>query len=173
MRAAKLTEELAVEEEEGVVLADTAEMARCVGQALHLKDIAELRPRLVPEWPIYGLMGSRGTQAIAGRVDAVAIDEGRADIVIDWKSDVAPTETTIAKQRAQLSQYLAVTDTERGALVYLTTGQIRWVTSQELLYLRNLRSKRLGRDKTFLHFCNKTRWLAGRVHHANLLIWRE
>jgi ATP-dependent exoDNAse (exonuclease V) beta subunit len=131
VRAAKLTEELAVEEEEGVVLADTTEMARCVRQALHLKDIAELRPRLVPEWPIYGLMGSRGTQAIAGRVDAVAIDEGRADIVIDWKSDIAPTETTIAKHRAQLSQYLAVTDTERGALVYLTTGQIRWVTSQD------------------------------------------
>jgi len=65
--------------------------------------------------------------AIAARMDAVAVQEGRVTAVLDWKSDVAPSAADIAVHTAQLRDYLQLTNAPRGALVYITSGDVRWV----------------------------------------------
>jgi hypothetical protein len=95
---------------------------------LHLPEIAALRTRLVPEWPIYGLIADGdGPKALAGRVDAIAYEGNRAEVVIDWKSDIDPDETDMRFHADQLKDYLRATGATRGALVYMTPGFVRWV----------------------------------------------
>ena len=66
--------------------------------------------------------------AVAGFADAVAVDEDqRPDVVIDWKSDVAPDERTRSLYLDQVAQYVSTLGARRGAAVYLTTGQIDWL----------------------------------------------
>ncbi|TIQ75356.1 MAG: hypothetical protein E5X64_38600, partial [Mesorhizobium sp.] len=97
-------------------------------RTLHLPEIAALRPRLVPEWPIYALVADASEPtALAGRIDAVALDNGRAAVVLDWKSDIAPTEEDMRIHAGQLGDYLRTTGASRGALVYMTLGTVRWV----------------------------------------------
>jgi CRISPR-associated exonuclease Cas4 len=64
---------------------------------------------------------------VSGRADAVRYRDGRARIVFDWKSDVAPEPATRAAYAHQLSIYVDVLGAERGAVIYMTTGQIDWV----------------------------------------------
>ena len=45
-----------------------------------------------------------------------------AQIVFDWKSDVAPDATDRAAYAQQLSIYVDVLRRERGAVIYMTTG---------------------------------------------------
>jgi hypothetical protein len=76
------------------------------GLILQLTEIAALRTRLVPEWPIYGVVADGGgPKALAGRIDAIAYDGGRAEVVIDWKSDVDPNEADMRFRAAQLEDY--------------------------------------------------------------------
>lgn len=85
--------ELVVDREDEVDLPEAEEIASTAWRTLHLPEIAALRPGLVPEWPIYALLADASEPtALAGRIDAVALDEGRASVVLDWKSDIAPTE---------------------------------------------------------------------------------
>jgi len=66
--------------------------------------------------------------ALAGFADAVALDEhDQPDVVLDWKSDVAPDERTKSVYREQVAQYAQALDAQRGAVVYLTSGQIDWL----------------------------------------------
>ena len=44
--------------------------------------------------------------------------------MIDWKSDVDPTEETLDHYRAQVRAYLDVTDAERGLIVLMTSGKM-------------------------------------------------
>ena len=62
--------------------------------------------------------------ALAGRIDAVAVE---ASVVLDWKSDIAPTEDDVRIHAGQLQDYRHVTGAPRGALVYMTSGVVRWV----------------------------------------------
>ena len=90
--------------------------------------VAALRMRLVPEWPIYSVLSDRPEAiGLAGRIDAVAYDGERADVVIDWKSDFDPSETDMRLHAGQVQQYLWATGASRGALVYMTPGIVRWV----------------------------------------------
>jgi hypothetical protein len=73
---------------------------------LQLPEIAALRMRLVPEWPIYGLVG----------------DGGGAEMVIDWKSDVDPNEKDRRFHGGQLEDYVRAMGAARGPLVYMTPG---------------------------------------------------
>jgi hypothetical protein len=87
-----------------------------------------LRPKLVPELALYDLEVSGLAQsALAGRADAVVLEGERPSIVVDWKSDVAPDLESIQLHASQLRDYMRVTGSTRGALVYMTTGLVHWV----------------------------------------------
>jgi hypothetical protein len=78
-RAAELLRELTVAPSEGGRLPGAEEMAATAWRTLLLPEIAELRPRLVPEWPLYAMVAGGGKpSALAGRIDAIAFDDGRA-----------------------------------------------------------------------------------------------
>jgi hypothetical protein len=66
---------------------------------------------------------------VSGRADAVAYKEGALVAVFDWKSDVAPSPADQALYAGQLAQYLRVLGGERGAIVYMSSGLIHWVTA--------------------------------------------
>ena len=103
-----------------------AELAGCVIRALSLPEIADLRPRLVPEVPVYSA-DSAGTEerVTAGVADAVAFGvDGAPEVVIDWKSDVAPAPETLQHYRSQVRAYLDATEAERGLVVMMTDGAV-------------------------------------------------
>jgi PD-(D/E)XK nuclease superfamily len=119
---------LVLDPDDGGALPDAGEIAATTWRTLQLPEVAALRTRLVPEWPIYGLFADGGDpRALAGRIDAIAYEGDRAEVVIDWKSDVDPDETEMRLHAEQLEDYLRATGATRGALVYMTPGFIRWV----------------------------------------------
>jgi hypothetical protein len=80
----------------GTNLPAADEIASTIWRTLQLPEIAALRPRLVPEWPIYALLAGASTPtAVAGRIDAVSLEDGQASVVLDWKSDIAPTDDDV------------------------------------------------------------------------------
>jgi ATP-dependent exoDNAse (exonuclease V) beta subunit len=131
-RAEELLTELVAEPAEMTLLPDAREIADTAWRTLRLPEIAALRGRLTPEWPVYGVLEDRPTPAaLTGRIDAIAYDGDRADIVVDWKSDVNPSDKDMRVHAGQLADYLRVTGASRGALVYMTPGVIRWVTPRQ------------------------------------------
>ena len=61
--------------------------------------------------------------------DAIAAEvDGSVSVVVDWKSDIAPDETTVASYRAQLGKYLDATGAPEGLLVFLTPGVVSSVS---------------------------------------------
>jgi ATP-dependent exoDNAse (exonuclease V) beta subunit len=108
---------------------DESEIAQTILRTLALPDIAALRPRLRAELPIYAMIGEADeTRPMAGRADAAARrPDGALEVVIDWKSDIAPGPREMADHLDQLRLYLAATGAPRGALVYMSLGRIRWV----------------------------------------------
>jgi hypothetical protein len=85
-----------------------------------------MRPRLIPELPLYATSQQPG-DLFAGRADAIEILEGRAVTVLDWKSDIAPPERDMQAHVQQVRQYMAAADASRGLIVYMTLGIVRWV----------------------------------------------
>jgi exodeoxyribonuclease-5 len=102
------------------------EIAGCVMRTLALPEIVELRPTLVPEFPVYAsdlLVGVE--QATAGVTDATSFAlDGTPQVVIDWKSDVDPAPETIEHYRAQVRSYLETTRTKIGLIVFVTLGTV-------------------------------------------------
>ena len=92
-----------------------------------LPDLASNRSGLVAEVPVYGRLTRDDDRLVAGRADAVRYVAGRPQIVFDWKSDVDPVAASRADYANQLGQYVHVLGAERGAIVYMTTGQIEWI----------------------------------------------
>jgi ATP-dependent exoDNAse (exonuclease V) beta subunit len=101
-----------------------AELAGTVMRALALPEIAALRPSLMPEFPVYASVTTDGQEEVtSGVADAVAFDpDDKPQVVVDWKSDVAPSADVIEHYRAQVRVYLDVTETERGLIVLATPG---------------------------------------------------
>jgi ATP-dependent exoDNAse (exonuclease V) beta subunit len=126
-RVRELLAELVLAPGDGDAPPDAEEIAATAWRTLQLPEIATLRTKLVPEWPVYGLVANGGPKALAGRIDAIAYESDRAEVVIDWKSDVDPDETDMRFHAGQLEDYLRATGAERGALVYMTPGFVRWV----------------------------------------------
>jgi hypothetical protein len=88
--------------------------------------------RLIPEWPVYGLLEEcSNPRALAGRIDAIAYEGDCAEVVVDWKSDVDPSDTDIRIHSGQLENYLRATGAPRGALVYMTPGLVRWIAGRD------------------------------------------
>ena len=130
-RARVLMTQLIIDADSGAKLPDPEEIAVTVARTLALPEIAALRPSLAPEWPIYAMLSaSPAATALAGRIDAIAVQDGQPAVVLDWKSDVAPSEQDRRDHAAQLSDYLRATGAPRGAVVYMTDGVIRWVTTR-------------------------------------------
>jgi CRISPR-associated exonuclease Cas4 len=103
---------------------DPVELAQTITKTLALPEITAVRPRLVPEFPIRGFVTSIDA-AVSGRADAVELVDGRVQTVIDWKSDVAPTEDAIATHAEQLGLYAAAIKASRSLLVYMSLGLVR------------------------------------------------
>ena len=102
-----------------------AELAGCVLRALSLPEIAALRPRLLPEYPVYSSSIAVDGQedASAGIVDAIAFGpDGAPEVVVDWKSDVDPAPEMLEHYRSQVRAYLDMTGAERGMIVFMTSG---------------------------------------------------
>jgi exodeoxyribonuclease-5 len=110
----------------GAAAFDPAEAAEAVRRGLTLPAIQNLRHALVPEfWIADSVMADAIERITLGVADAVELDaDGRVRTVVDWKSDVAPTATTIAHYRAQVRAYLAASGASRGLIVYLSSGAV-------------------------------------------------
>ena len=106
------------------------EIARCVMRTFALPKIAELLPRLMPEFPVYASTMVDGTeQVVAGIADAIGVDlDGRPNVVLDWKSDVDVARETLEHYRSQVRNYLEATGIDRGLIVLVTTGTVLEVT---------------------------------------------
>jgi len=104
---------------------DPAEMARTAARTLAFADVAALRPHLIPEVPIWSQL--RGGTLTAGRADAVAVQENVLLAVLDWKSDVAPSREDRSGHIAQLADYLASIGAPKGAIVYMSLGEVVWI----------------------------------------------
>ena len=127
-RAEALIVELAVDRSGEGPVPSTDEIAATASRTLRLPEIAALRPALVPELPLYAMLHAEsGQTALAGRADAIAIEDGRASVVLDWKSDIAPTDEDLRMHARQLQHYLVATGVRRGALVYMTSGRVHWI----------------------------------------------
>lgn len=106
---------------------DAPEIATTALRALHLAEIQKLRPRMVAEVPVLASEqhGPDGELITSGLADAVVLGEdGLPEVVIDWKSDVAPAAPALAHYEAQVRQYLKVTGARQGFIVLATTGRI-------------------------------------------------
>ena len=104
---------------------DPTEATTTVLRTLRLPDISTLWPRLVPEVAVWA--SAKRAQLIAGRSDAVVVENGRVAAVLDWKGDVAPSTQDRASHLGQLSDYLGAIGADRGAVVYMTLGEVVWM----------------------------------------------
>lgn len=127
-RASVLIRQLFSDEEQSGL--DAHELARTALRTFSLPELANECGDLVAEVPVYGHIKNDAHRLVTGRADAVQYREGRARIVFDWKSDVTPDTATRTSYAQQLSIYVNVLDAERGAVVYMSTGQIDWVERQ-------------------------------------------
>jgi exodeoxyribonuclease-5 len=126
-RAADLIQDLGCEPEADAANGLSAEeMGKTVAKTLALPEIAAIRARLLPELPVYGVGEEDGVElATFGIVDALCIGEdGKPELVIDWKSDVAPSPAASDHYRSQVRRYLEVTGIPRGLIVFVTSGSI-------------------------------------------------
>jgi ATP-dependent exoDNAse (exonuclease V) beta subunit len=102
------------------------ELADCVARTLALPEIAQLRPTLTPEFPVYASVLADGTErASVGIADAISFGpDGKPQVVVDWKSDLQPSPETIDHYRDQVRTYLEMTGAERGLIVLMTSGKV-------------------------------------------------
>lgn len=127
-RAEILLVDLASPDDPDETLPDAREVAQMVSTTLALPEVAALRPHLVPEVPVFGIVADQEKESpLAGRADALAIENGTISVVLDWKSDVAPGERQRQDHVDQIRLYMAATGAPRGALVYSSLGWVRWV----------------------------------------------
>ena len=107
-----------------------AELGNCVVRALSLPEVANVRPQLVPEFPLYASTATEADEVVTtGFADAIALDSvGAPRMVIDWKSDVTLAPETIEHYRAQMRAYLEAAGVEVGLIVAVTSGTVISVT---------------------------------------------
>jgi CRISPR-associated exonuclease Cas4 len=131
-RARVLMAEIVIDADNPVAYPDAEEIAATARRTLLLPEIAALRSGLLAEWPVYAMLAHQPEEtALAGRIDAIVLEGERPSVVLDWKSDVAPTEQDIRDHARQLRDYLDATRVPRGALVYMTPGIVRWISSAD------------------------------------------
>jgi hypothetical protein len=127
VRAERLRDELLAIEPADGPLPIPGELATTALQTFQLPYIQRLLPVLVPELSVWS--EANPGNLLAGRVNAIAIDDGKVLEALDWKSD-RDTGLHRAVYVQQLQYYLQATSAPRGAIVYMTTGEIVPVLSQ-------------------------------------------
>ncbi len=107
-------------------------MAEMVIRTLERPEIASLRPRLAPEYWVYGSdIEDREMAVTAGIADAVTFDDnGRIDVVVDWKSDTRLRARQIRIYREQVELYLKATGAKTGYIVFLGSDHIETVVRE-------------------------------------------
>lgn len=103
-----------------------AELAECAVRTLALPQVAALRPRLQPEFSVYGVQkAGQSETATAGIADAVALSaSGAPEVIVDWKSDVNPSAAALDHYRNQVTAYLEITGATQGLIVFMTSGRV-------------------------------------------------
>jgi hypothetical protein len=101
------------------------EMAETALRTLSLPGIAERRHQLIPEVPVWATLPDNAL--LAGRADAIAVENDEIAAVFDWKSDVQPSQKERAAHVGQLRAYLEATGAPRGALIYMSLAEILWI----------------------------------------------
>jgi ATP-dependent exoDNAse (exonuclease V) beta subunit len=103
-----------------------AELTGAVERTLALPEVAQLRERLVPEHSVFGHESAAvGEILVAGVADAVALHaQGAIETIVDWKSDVAPSQSTIAHYFKQIEIYRRHTGAKHALLVLMTSGKV-------------------------------------------------
>jgi CRISPR-associated exonuclease Cas4 len=104
------------------------EVAQTAWRTWSLPELTQHKEGLVAEVPVYGRIDGDDQRLVSGRADAVAYGSGKPRIVFDWKSDVSPSATVHASYVNQIAQYARVLGAERGAIVYMSLGQLQWVS---------------------------------------------
>jgi exodeoxyribonuclease-5 len=124
-RAKKLIAELDITESEQPQDGPHApELAATTLRALAIPEVAALKARLVPEITVLSaeIIGD-ATAFVGGIADALAFSEdGTPDVVVEWKSDVAPSTAQVALYRKQVGDYLVATGAREGLLVFASAG---------------------------------------------------
>nr|WP_069052264.1 UvrD-helicase domain-containing protein [Bosea sp. RAC05] len=106
-----------------------AELAASVVRALALPEIVAVRPSLLAECQVYAYEAGTDADVVTfGIADAIGFTNRQANLVIDWKSDVAPDEKTIAGYREQVRDYLRATSVKAGLIVFPTSGRVERVS---------------------------------------------
>lgn len=102
------------------------EIAGCVVRTLQIPEVTQLRPRLLAEIPAFQSSVSATEETIAaGIVDAMVLNEqGLPHVIVDWKSDIDPEQSTLDHYRTQMRAYLEMTDASTGLIVLLSRGSI-------------------------------------------------
>ena len=122
-RAGVLLGQLLAGETDPGTLPDPAELAATARRTLRLPDIAALRPRLVPELAVWS---EAEGELIAGRADATAYD---GDSCRGYRLEIGrrPSTEDRAQYRGQLKDYMTAIGAARGAVVYMSLGEVAWI----------------------------------------------
>ncbi len=124
VRAAGLLAELSPDD----LGVDPAEVAGMALRAWHVPEVAALHGSLLAEVAVAGAEHDHGTggEVIwSGIADAIAVDpQGRPEVVLDWKSDRAPTPETLAHYREQVRAYLRLTGAREGIVVLAARDEV-------------------------------------------------
>jgi exodeoxyribonuclease-5 len=101
------------------------EIADCVNRTLALPEIVAILPRLVAEMGTSGSRREGNVEILTmGVSDAMAFDQGKADVVVDWKGDLRPSAQTVGMYKAQVGDYVKMTGANRGLIVFMSTGSV-------------------------------------------------
>lgn len=123
-RAGDLLQQILADGPNARDLPEPAELATTALRTLRLPVIAALRPNLVPELAVWS--ATEG-ELLAGRADATAYEGAAPAVVLDWKSDVAPTAQDRTQYRRQVQEYMTAIGAPRGAVVYMSLGEVGWI----------------------------------------------
>jgi ATP-dependent exoDNAse (exonuclease V) beta subunit len=107
------------------------QLARTMAETFGIPEVAALRPYLVPEVTVWG---SAEDALISGRADCLVVREEQVLGVVDWKSDVSPTDEVVQGYIDQVQQYMRVTGTSVGMLCFMTHGKVVWIGNRQVLY---------------------------------------
>ena len=100
-----------------------------------LPEVSDLRDRLRAEFTVFGHFADatevQNEIALSGITDAVAFaPDGEIEVVVDWKSDVSPTNPVRENYRIQVRDYLDASGATRGLVVYMTLGQVEEISAR-------------------------------------------
>ena len=108
---------------------DPGEVARSALRAWLHPEVRRYHGRLVAELDVAGSERVAGEEVLTtGIADALALaPDGRVEAVIDWKSDVRPSDEARAQYREQVRRYLRLVGADKGLVVYATVGVVEVV----------------------------------------------